>query len=475
MINFIAELLSLLIILITPFYLVWRKPGKRMGKIILSLIFLLALVDFIYFINNQISTSHRLVTYRGCIRSLNKELNSNRDEEALQSTLANWLENKNYSLIDLRIALVNLQSSYIDGDAIKYPADEQKSFTRPISHRLSPKGPEVDYSKVPGYATRVEKERKNTVRFWLKGDNVIISGKIRLSDNAPLENIASHTSFLPGGVFAKCVYPGESLDFIKSGYEPIYLNNPLNKKYPDKGLDMGELVMLKLPPEQQKKITFSVEGADITDVSLVIGVFCGGGYECAAPVRVCVGKRKVKRGEKVTFNNLSPVAYKLELSAPGHVKKTKYFTLGKENLDFGKITLNPSRKVTFRQRPFADTNADWEVISLEINGKTELVVAPKDELGNTVSISLEPDIHSDKILASFSWGVPKWSDYKVISPDKLDGKLPQPTESIRDKFLKEGHLYRFVSDMKKINKLIYLSAPSPQPTTTKGQFDVVNP
>lgn len=466
----IATLLSVAIILITFFYLIWRKPAKASGKIILSLILLFAIADFIYFVGTHDLNHYRFTAYRTCVRNLSKELNFNRDDKALLAALSDWLENENGTVGDLNPVLFNLQPSgsaeheYNSGDAIKYPVDEYSPYARPVPHQLPPKGNSVDYSKIPGFAARVKIEQKQNDAYW-KGNSVIVSGKIRLSGSMLPEGIAAHTSFLRDGVFAKCVYPGKSLNFVKSGYEPIFIYIAPDKKYPGQYLDMGELVMQKLPPEQQKQISFTLSGPQTADVYLVTGwqpgVFADDGHECAAPVRVSVENCKARRGEKMTFSGLSPIAYELILSAPGCVAKTKYFTIKKDNIDFGVIHLMPSRKFTFRQRPFsAMKNTSWEEATLEINGRNELVIAPKDELGNTVALSLTPDIRSDKILAGFSWSIPEWYDYGEISQKALDGKLPEPKKSLRDKFLQQGHLYRFISDMKKVDQFIYLSETS---------------
>lgn len=463
----IAGLLSLVIILIAPFYMVWRKKVKITGRILMSLIIIFFIVDLMVVIDYMISKSYRRTSYQSCISNLNEALNSNCDEQVLQTTLSDWLEDKNGTVWELSESLSGLKSDIFSsdsnffGDKIKYPADEREPYARPVPRQLPPKGTEVDYSKIPGYTARVKMEEKKNKAYW-QGKSIIISGKISLSDGTPLKDVAAHTSFLPDWVFAKCVYPGKSLNFVKTGYEPIYIYIDPKKHYPGNQLDMGHLVMRKLPPEQLRQISFTVEGPEFTDVRLLTGwipgVFQDDGHECAAHVQVCVENRRIKRGKEVTFTGLSPVAYKIILSAPGYVEKTKYFSGKKRNVNFGTITLVPSRKVVFKQRQFASPNAPWEETILEINGKTRLVVAPRDKYANNVALSLKPDINSDKILADFSWGIPEWYDYGVISPEKLNGELPTPKKSQRDKFLRTGHLYRFVSDMANVDKFIYLQA-----------------
>ncbi len=341
-------------------------------------------------------------------------------------------------------------------DKINLPASEQPPGKH-FYHSFPMNSGEVDYDKIPEFAKRIaDLQEKISDSYW-EGKGIIVTGQLQVEDAANLTGVASQTTFLADGVFAHPIYPlnERELQFFKSGYEPLAVWLDPNKHHP-KRLDLGVIVLKKA--KETYSLTFSLalpESVKEAKVKLQTGwpapTWRDHGHECAAPIHRTVAEKTLRDKEPFHAGGLSGIPYELIITAPGCVQRTFYFT-GNRPTDFGEIVLSPTRSQTFRQRPFS--GGPWEMTTLELNGKSSLVVAPKDSLGNTVSLHLTPDLATDRILVFFPWHPVYFDDYGKVSPDILE--LPQPKHYQGTMFFETGHLYRMKSKQQNIDKLIYV-------------------
>ena len=316
----------------------------------------------------------------------------------------------------------------------------------------------ADYAGTPGFAARIQELETRLGESYWNGRGVIVTGQLRVEGAAVPTGVASRTKYFKNGVFAALLHPDDrrELQFFKSGYEPlaIWLAPPFGAH--PKRIDLGVIEMNKTP--RPSAVTLSVklpENLPSAKLRLRTGwpapTWRDWAHECGAPIHATVVEREVKPGEKIRLEGLSDIPYELKLSAPGAVGRTFYFN-GFADRDLGAIALAPARKQTFRLKPAGGT--EWKNVTLELDGDTELVVAPKDEFGNTVALRLAPDRGSDRILADFPWRPVYFDDYGKTAPET--SPLPRPVKYEGTFFLVPGHLYRVRNASTKTDTLVYL-------------------
>ena len=329
------------------------------------------------------------------------------------------------------------------------PSDRIRRGRLPVS--LGP----ADLAGTTGADARLAMLLRKLTADWWDGKGVVVTGQLRV-EGGPA-GVAAREMIYPNGVFVHRLYPSEEreLQFFKSGYEPLTIWLDPRKRHP-KRLDLGVIEMKKCA--RPTALTLSVrlpEGVPSADLRLRTGTpaptWNDWGYECGAPIHQTVAERPCRSGEKVRFDGLSGIPYELKISAPGCVVRT-FYCRGVTDRDLGEIALEKTRRQTFRMRPFS--GGEWKPVTLELNGDTTLVVAPKDELGNTVDIRLTPDRGSPRVLADFPWRPVYYDDYGETAPETAE--LPEPKHYEGTKFLTPGHLYRMRQESKKVDILLYL-------------------
>ena len=317
----------------------------------------------------------------------------------------------------------------------------------------------ADYAGTPGFSERVrELERELAGAYWADRGGVIVTGQLRLEGETGVTGVASRSPYFPNGVFAHALYPHREreLQFFKHGYEPLAIGLDPGKRHP-KRLDLGVIEMKKCA--HPAALTFSLrlpEGTGGAKFRLRTArpapTWPDWGHECGAPIRAVAAERSVKAGEKVRIGGLSGIPYELKLTAPGCVSRTFYFT-GDCDRDLRVIALEPVRKQTFRMRPFA--GGEWTRVTLDLDGDSRLVIAPEDELGNTVDLRLIPDRGTNRVLADFPWRPVYYDDHGAVAPDTEP--LPEPEHRYSGTvFLQPGRLYRMRQGSQKVDILLYL-------------------
>ena len=246
----------------------------------------------------------------------------------------------------------------------------------------------------PGLDARIKRLERQIAEDSWEGKGVIVTGQLRVEGGGSPAGVASRADCFPNGVFAHAIYPDaeRELQFFKSGYEPLAIWLDPQKNYP-KQLDLGVLLLKK--SEKTFPLTFTlhlpaaVKTAEIhLRNAIPAPTWRDWGYECSAPVQRTVIRKLVADGESVSADGLSAIPYELVIDAPGCIRRTFYFT-GDHPVNFGSIMLQPARRQTFRLRPFS--GGPWQSVTLDLDGKRSLVVAPKDSLGNLVDLRLTPD------------------------------------------------------------------------------------
>ena len=335
----------------------------------------------------------------------------------------------------------------------------EKSPTPLFWHTFPKSDGPADYSKTPDFSARVSEE-KQRISEWCNHDGVVVMGKLRLEGAEDGSGVASRAVISPDGVFVHALQPDErrELQFFKSGYEPLAIwLDPLDpKKRHAKVLDLGIVTMKKAvktgAAEFRIKLPAGVAAASITlKNDWPAPTREDWSHDGAAPIFKTTAERSAADGETVRFAGLSGIPYILTVTAPGCKKRVFYFK-GDKVVNLGEVALSKARKQTFRMRDFS--GGEWRNVTLELDGSTSLVVAPNDELGNTVDVELTPDRGSPRVLADFMWRPVHFDDYGAVPPETSPLPAPQTREGRR--FLEPGHLYRMRSEMKKVDKLIYL-------------------
>lgn len=438
------------------FYLIWTS-GKSIVFRILCTVFPILLAFFLFLPEPVSSSSFMERNDRMLFSSLRSLLEAEKSPVPV-SAIADALKEQSLLRIALELERLNRpppKSLIIRrNDFIQRPPEERRPD--PPIFRQFPIG-EGKAEFTPALAARIEQlEREISSDYW-QGKGVIVTGQLRVEGSESMEGVASCTRYYPNGVFAHALYPNaeRELQFFKSGYEPLGIWLDPQKKHP-KQLDLGVLHLKKSTrtfpltftlylPKKEAKAVFRLQTA------FPAPTWHDWGYECAAPVQTTVIQKTITNGESISVDGLSAIPYQLDLEAPECIGRTFYFT-GDHPVNLGDIALQTARRQTFRLRSFS--GGDWKRVTLVLNGKTSLVIGPKDSLGNLVDLRLTPDPNSKNILAFFPWHPVYFDDYGEISPEAVP--LPEPSHWEGSLFLQPGHLYRIKSAQKKIDKLIYL-------------------
>jgi len=333
----------------------------------------------------------------------------------------------------------------------------EKSPTPIFWHTFPESDGPADYRKTPEFSAWVQREKQSIAKYWDGNRGVVVTGQLKVEGADDCSGVASRAVILPNGVFVHAIHPDRKreLQFFKSGYEPLAIWLDPRKRYPAV-LDLGVVTIKKAVKTASVEFRLKLpKGGDAASVELKndwpAPTWRDWGHHCDAPLFKTAAKLRAADGETVKLAELSAIPYTLTVTAPGCVRRVFHFTGGKVS-ELGEIALNRTRIQTFRLREFS--GGEWQNVSLELDGSTSLVVAPNDELGNTVDVELTPDRGSPRVLAHFMWRPVYYDDYGAVPPET--SPLPEPQTREGRRFLEPGHLYRMRSEMKKVDKLIYL-------------------
>ena len=333
----------------------------------------------------------------------------------------------------------------------------EKSPTPIFWHTFPESDGPADYSRTPEFSARVQREKQSIAKYWDGNRGVVVTGQLKVEGADDCSGVASRAVILPNGVFVHAIHPDRKreLQFFKSGYEPLVVWLDPRKRYPAV-LDLGVVTLKKAVKTASAEFRLKLpKEVDAASVELrndwPAPTWRDWAHHCDAPLFKTAAKRRAADGETVRLAGLSGIPYILTVTAPGCEKRVFYFK-GDKVVNLGEVALSKARKQTFRMRDFA--GSEWRSVTLELDGSTSLVVAPKDEFGNTVDVELTPDRGSPRVLAHFMWRPVYYDDYGAIPPET--SPLPEPQTREGRIFLEPGHLYRMRSEMKKVDKLIYL-------------------
>ncbi len=472
------------------FYVIWSSKNSRLIRILYTFLFpvmfVLIVSPFLY----SVKTGYRHNANGWGLAKLRVGISRSSivpaESAELLKILREWRKNENRDSRDLWNAIHKLypeKTSQVqlrpEETDLKLPPDETSGCLPIIKAPPIKPGPEVDYSKVNGFAERVAERKQRMAEPYWRGKGILVTGKLNVEGLKDVKRVAAKTSFVTeDGVFAQSVCIGKTLRFIQHGYEPLDIHLAPERFRGTRSFDVGNIVLRKASPEHLSQISFTVElprGVKDALVTLRNGNLpsCSNddGYECAAPTRVVMEQFRVAPGKKTVISGLSRIPYELEFTANNCVRRTKYFNGGIRSIDFGTVALAEAKEAVFRVLNLKDKKPAWKKSKILIDGgnQSELNLTTYQIGSNSYwyRIDLRPDPNSEKIFGEFHWAPTVFTDYgriqdgTTLRPDAL----PQPIGKFsQNVFLETGHLYRLESDSFQLDLLIeMLPTPERQP------------
>ncbi len=464
--------LAILILLTTPFYFIVKMKINFATRILFACaVFQMLGVGF-SLAWLELTKEEENREYRQCIRIMTRALAGEADPSETEAAIRYYLsipEEKQPGPMELYYDLLGLlpRRQNPNTAVLHSSPDELYKYPRPVPKPFPQQGPEVDYSKIPGYAERMKQCRERNRRY---PEAILVTGKLRVEGKRDLSGVAAKTPFLKDGVFIQTLYPGKELRFVQHGYDLLGIYLPRNMKIGSKPLDFGELTLRKTNPARLTEATFSVE---LPEAGRPATAILSTGELPSPFLREDLTENKIKThqtivsktlrsGESATFRNLSKIPYELEITAPGCVRQKKYFTGGRKNIDLGKIVLRPAPVLTFQTRSTARPAETWRTETRAADGREMLTLS--EHRKRPVSLIFLPDPADPKnFLAVLQNAHGRLYDFGPVPPEEFTirekHRMPKVVkEYINAAFLRKGHLIRIVStDGQKTDRLIYLT------------------
>lgn len=306
---------------------------------------------------------------------------------------------------------------------------------------------------LPDYTSeqKIDDELYMVDEIW-NGRGQVIVGKI---DPLPPGRIACRTPVYKDGSFTAAVLGGKELTFYLHGYDQLLVDN--FSEIRNSVSDAGAVRFKRTPEGDLRQWQVAVEAPDFEgEITAVLNVmnkdylFDDHGYSGGARPFATVASKKVKPGETVTFDGLSPIPYQVVFSGPGLVKQE--FDIDPQAKGF--IEADPVKldkatvlEFTFRTRT-RKRGEGWKEDAepsherVVCDGKAELrLTDARDGLGNSMELRLKPT--DEGVSAGFFY----YNDENFIElgEGEVSGDLHWNDVPRRDgvpyTLLKSGHRY----------------------------------
>ncbi len=292
----------------------------------------------------------------------------------------------------------------------------------------------------------------------------LVFGRLQVEDGTP-DDVATWVWLNPDGTFTATAIMAlqRGIVFMKHGYEPLVVKlDGVDPKWRnDVAIDLGTVVMKKLPPEKTATLMLTPrlpEGVESGTfiLRLVNNDPCGfdwGTMGRERPSRM-VATTSFRNGETLKLPGCTPTLYSYTIEAPGcptYSSSRKDIAPG-EN-DLGEVMLVRNKTASFAIRPLGETGGEWKRQKVLVNGSSWLVLTEnKDSVGNRCLLYLAAYEKSGKgVNSHFGWGNTTCEDLGEMTVKEFErreksGDLPAMDDKKQNFSLLPGHIYRLKND-----------------------------
>jgi serine/threonine protein kinase len=292
----------------------------------------------------------------------------------------------------------------------------------------------------------------------------LVFGRLQVEDGTP-DDVATWVWLNPDGTFTATAIMAlqRGIVFMKHGYEPLVVKlDGVDPKWRnDVAIDLGTVVMKKLPPEKTATLMLTPrlpEGVESGTfiLRLVNNDPCGfdwGTMGRERPSRM-VATTSFRNGETLKLPGCTPTLYSYTIEAPG----CPTYSASRQNVspgenDLGEVMLVRNKTASFAIRPLGETGGEWKRQKVLVNGNSWLVLTEnKDSVGNRCLLYLAAYEKSGKgVNSHFGWGNTTCEDLGEMTVKEFErreksGDLPAMDDKKQNFSLLPGHIYRLKND-----------------------------